>query len=141
METVMGTVHIDITLKNPDDESLVRNGYKKPEDIRTAAVTATVDKGAFFMAITEELAINLGLEATGERIATMSDGQLVKCKLIDVVNVQWKDRKMIMQALIIPGSEKILIGPLGLGALDLMVDPVRQQVVGAHGDKMEILVL
>jgi len=55
--------------------------------------------------------------------------------------VQWKDRETIVQAVIIPGSEKILFGALAMEAMDLMVDPVNQQVVGVHGDKIEILAL
>jgi len=57
------------------------------------------------------------------------------------VIVQWKDREAMIQAIIIPGSEKILFGAMAMEGMDLMVDPVRLQVVGAHGDKVEVLAL
>jgi len=137
----MGTVYIDITLKNLKDEMFVSGGYKKPEDVRTATVTAVADTGALYMVIPEKLANNLGLEVNGEKTAHIANGQRVSCPLIEAVKVQWKDRVIVAQAIIIPGSEKILFGALAMEAMDLMVDPVRQQVVGAHGDKVEILAL
>jgi len=137
----MGTVHIDITLKNLKDEMLVSEGYKKQEDIRTATVTAVADTGALYMVLPEKLADNLGLEVKGEKTAHIANGQRIGCPFIPAVTVQWKDRETVVQAIIIPGSEKILFGALAMEAMDLMVDPVNQQVVGVHGDKIEILAL
>jgi len=137
----MGTVYIDITLKNLKDEIFVSGGYKKPEDIRTATVTAVADTGALYMVITEKLAADLGLEVKGGKTAHIANGQRVNCPFIPAVTVQWKDREAVVQAVIIPGSEKILFGALAMEAMDLMVDPVNQQVVGVHGDKVEILAL
>jgi len=137
----MGTVYIDITLKNLKDEMFVSGGYKKPEDIRTATVTAVADTGALYMVITEKLAADLGLEVKGGKTAHIANGERVNCPFIPAVTVQWKDREAVVQAVIIPGSEKILFGALAMEAMDLMVDPVNQQVVGVHGDKVEILAL
>jgi len=131
--------HAEITLQNYDDEIIVQQGQKKPEDIRTAAVTAVVDTGSMYMVITEELSQKLGLRVKGEETAHIANGQRIKCKLIEAVKVQWKNRHTVVPAIIIPGSEKILFGAIALEGMDLMVNPVNQEVVGAHGDKVELL--
>jgi len=137
----MGIVQAEITLKNYDDEILVRQGQKKPEDIRTATVTAVADTGAMYMVIPEALSQKLGLITTGEKTAHIANGQRVNCKLIKAVEVQWKNRNTVVPAIIIPGSEKVLFGAIALEGMDLMVNPVDQEVVGAHGDKEEFFAL
>jgi len=137
----MGLVQAEITLKNLEDETCVRLGLLKQQDVRTATVTAIVDTGAMYMVIPEELNQKLGLRITGEKTAHIANGQRVKSKITESVKVQWKDRDIVVPAMIIPGSEKILFGAMALEGMDLMVDPVNQQVVGVHGDKIEVLAL
>jgi len=135
----MGIVEAEITLKNFSDEILVQQGQKKPEDVRTATVTAVVDTGSMYMVIPEKLSQTLGLTATGERTVHIANGQRLNCKLIQAVEVRWKNRHTVAPAIIIPGSEKILFGAIALEGMDLMVNPVNQEVVGVHGDKEEFL--
>jgi len=137
----MGMVQAEITLKNYNDEILVHEGQKKLEDVRTVTVTAVVDSGSMYMVIPEELSQKLGLIATDERTAHIANGQRVNCKLIKAVEVQWKNRNTVVPAIIIPGSEKVLLGAIALEGMDLMVNPVAQEVVGVHGDKVEFLVV
>jgi len=135
----MGMVHTEITLKNYHDEILVQEGQKKPEEIRTATVTAVVDTGSMYMVIPEELSQKLGLKTAGERSAHIANGQRLKCKAIEAVKVQWKNRNTVVPAIIIPGSDTVLFGAIALEGMDLMVNPVAQEVVGAHGDREEYL--
>jgi hypothetical protein len=37
--------------------------------------------------------------------------------------------------MVVPGAKKILLGAIPLEGLDLMVNPVTQELVGAHGDQ------
>jgi clan AA aspartic protease len=137
----MGIVHAEITLKNYDDETFVHLGQKKQEDIRTATVTAVVDTGAMYMVINEELCQKLGLRITGEKSTLIANGQRLNCKLIEAVKVQWKNRNTVVPAIIIPGAEKVLFGAIALEGMDLMVNPVTQEVVGVHGDREEYMAL
>jgi hypothetical protein len=41
---------------------------------------------------------------------------------------------------VIPGEKDILMGALPLEGMDLMVHPLRQEVTGAHGDTVRIVV-
>ena len=43
--------------------------------------------------------------------------------------------------MIIPGAKQVLFGALPMEAMDLMVNPVTQEVIGTHGDQEEHFVL
>ena len=45
-----------------------------------------------------------------------------------------------LPALVIPGAEKVLMGAITLEGLDLIVNPVTQELIGAHGDDMEYII-
>ena len=136
----MGMVHAEITLKNIMDEGYARDGYIKPEDIRTATVKAIVDTGAMSLVITEDLRKKLGLGIRREKIVKTANGQRVTGKITDAVEVQWKNREWAVNALVLPGAENILLGVIPLEGLDLMVNPVTQELVGVHGDDVEYIV-
>jgi len=137
----VGMVHTEITLKNYDDVSDVNKKRIGEHEVRQATVTAVVDTGSMYMVIPEELSQKLGLITAGEKTAHIANGQRVNCKLIKALEVQWKNRNTVVPAIIIPGSEKVLLGAIALEGMDLMVNPVNQEVVGVHGDKEEFLVV
>ena len=53
-----------------------------------------------------------------------------------MVEIHWKDRTMACQPLVVSGNGEILLGAIPLEDMDLMVDPVRQILTGAHGDEI-----
>jgi len=129
-------VYAEVTLKNVIDEGFAREGYIKPEDVRTVAVTAVVDTGSMNLVITEELFKKLGLAVKEERTVHIANGQRLKCKVAEAVEVKWKDRFMILPAVVVPGAEKVLLGAIALEGMDLMVNPVTQELTGINGDKI-----
>ena len=137
----MGMVYAEITLKSIRDEGFAREGYIKPEDIRAVTVTAVADSGSLNLVITEELRNKLGLQITEEKFAQIANGERVTCKRTDAVRVQWKNRSTILQPMVIPGAKQVLFGAMALEGMDLMVNPVAQEVVGIHGDEEEYYAL
>jgi clan AA aspartic protease len=137
----MGMVFAEITLTNVYDCGKAQEGLIKPEDVRSATVTAIVDTGSINLVITEELCQKLGLMIKGEKIAHIANGERISCKVTDAVEIRWKDRDTVVPALVIPGAEKILLGAIPLEGMDLMVNPVTQELAGVHGNKVEFLVL
>jgi clan AA aspartic protease len=132
----MGFVHAEITLTNVDDICRVKDGRIKDADIRQMTVTATVDTGAITLVINEKLRQQLGLEAQRDREVTLADNTKTTVKVADPVKICWKNRDMICQPLVVSGDSKILLGVVPLEEMDLMVDPVRQELTGVHGDKV-----
>ena len=137
----MGLVQAEITLRNVYDSGKAQEGLIKPGEIRSATVTAVVDTGSMNLVITEELRQRLGLKIKGEITAHIANGQRIQCHITDAVEVHWKDRDTVVSAVVIPGAEKILLGAIPLEGMDLMVNPISQELTGVHGDKVELSVL
>ena len=136
----MGIVHAEITLKNTFDVRDHKRGLIKESEIRQAAVKAMVDTGAGTLVINEEQREQLGLEVRGLRRATFANESKEMCKVTEPVEIRWKDRYTAVPALVVPNSGEVLLGAIPLEDMDLIVDPVRQTLAGAHGDDIVCLV-
>ena len=132
----MGMVHTEITLKNARDEGNAQERLIKFEDVRSVTITAVADTGSMHLVINEELREKLGLSVIEERTANIADGQRIPCKMAEAVEVCWKNRRTLCPALVIPGAKSVLLGAIPLEGMDLIVNPVTQEVVGAHGDEV-----
>ena len=131
----MGQVFAEITLKNAGDVTLSEHGYKQENEIRQTTVKILVDTGAGTLVITESLQQKLGLKTRKEKPARMANSDSVNVKEADPVEVHWKNRSMVCRPLIVPGAKIALLGLIPLEDMDLMVDPIGQTVVGAHGEE------
>jgi clan AA aspartic protease len=137
----MGIVYSEITLKNAWDVGNVKNGIIPEKDVRAVTVNALVDTGAGTLVINEETRQKLGLTVRGVRRATLADGASAPYQVTEPVEIHWKNRDTTCPALVIPGTENILLGAIPLEDMDLIVDPQRQQLAGAHGDEVVCLVM
>ena len=130
----MGQVFTDITLKNAGDVTLSEYGYKQTNEIRQTTVNILVDTGAGTLVITEAMQRELGLKLREDQPVRMANDESIIVKEAAPVEVHWKNRNMICKPWVIPGAQKALLGLIPLEAMDLMVDPNQQRVIGAHGD-------
>ena len=130
----MGHVFAEVTLKNVYDMGYAQNGYIKEEEIRSLTVHALVDTGATMLSISEETRQKLGLKIVGSAPIHIANGTWVVCQITEPVELIWKNRFASCNAVIIPGADITLLGVVPLEAMDLMVNPVTQELVGAHGD-------
>ena len=131
----MGNVFAEITLKNGSDLVRFKDGTIPEKNIRSLTVKAVVDTGAVTLIINEEICQKLGLAVEGTRTARLAGGAKVVCKITEPVRIYWKDRDAICQAVVLPEGE-VLLGVIPLEFMDLIVDPVREELVGAHGDRI-----
>jgi len=137
----MGTTYAEITIKNSYDAGKAREGLIEESDVRSVTVQAVVDTGAMSLVINEELQQKLGLKVMRIRSALVANGQRVTCKETEPVEISWKDRGSSLNAVVIPGAKSVLLGAIPLEDMDLMVNPVTQELVGAHGDTVECFAL
>jgi clan AA aspartic protease len=137
----MGLVHTEITLKNVSDFIRVQDGHITEDDIRSVTVDALVDTGCGSLVITEEVREKLGLSIQGLRRGTLADGSSTACRLTEPVEIKWNNRDTVCRALVVPDADKVLLGAIPLEDMDLIVDPVRQQLAGAHGDEVVAMLL
>jgi clan AA aspartic protease len=131
----MGTFKEEITLENREDRILANHGYKKETEIRVLKVDAMPDTGAWTLVINEEVRQKLGLATEETSKSTLADGQANTYDVTESVKIRWKDRSTVLPAVVVPNAKDILLGALPLEAMDLMVDPVHQRLVGVHGDQ------
>jgi len=131
----MGNVFAEITLKNGGDLVRYKDGSILEKDIRSVTVNALVDTGAVTLIINEDTCQKLGLTIEGIRTATLAGGNKIDCKITEPVRIYWKNRDASCQAVVLPEGE-ILLGVIPLEFMDLIVDPVAEQLVGAHGDRI-----
>jgi len=136
----MGMIYEDLVLKNSWDVTNAHRGIISESQIRQVNVNALVDTGAFYMIITEEVCKELGLEKRYNKVISLADNKNVDCKITEPVEIHWKDRVVSMDTYVLPGSDEVLMGALPLEAMDLIIDPKNQRLIGAHGDEMLIRV-
>jgi clan AA aspartic protease len=129
----MSTFKEEITLINSRDCVRVECGILK--EIRKITVDAMPDTGAWTLVINEDIRQKLGLSFEGSIDASLADGSTAHYKQTAAVKIQWKNRSTTQQALVVPDADDILLGALPLEAMDLMVDPVHERLVGVHGDQ------
>jgi predicted aspartyl protease len=70
----------------------------------------------------------------------LADGVESTYQVTEPVEIHWEDRDTACLAIVIPNADKILLGAIPLEDMDLIVDPKRQQLVGAHGNKVVCLI-
>ena len=131
----MGMVSAEITLKNTFDVESYKRGYIKEYEIRQTTVQAVVDTGAATLVINEELCQQLGLDLRGTKQATLANDKKETVKIAGPVEVHWKNREMTCNPWVISESGKVFLGAIPLENMDLIVDPVKQALVGAHGEE------
>ena len=132
----MGTVYEIITLKNANDVINAERDIITEEEVRETTVRALVDTGAGTLVLSEEVREKLGLRIRGLRESTLANDKKEICKITDPVEVHWKNRNTICPALVSSGWGEILLGAIPLEDMDLMVNPVKQELVGVHGDEV-----
>ena len=130
----MGLVYSEITLKNALDVGDCRRGQMREQDVRQTTVKALVDSGAWTLVINEAVRQKLGLEFVGADYGTLADGAEAIYNLAGPLEVWWKDRRVLCDALVLPDGQDVLLGAIPLEAMDLIIDPRGEEVVGAHGD-------
>nr|AGS53790.1 hypothetical protein [uncultured bacterium contig00039] len=136
----MGNVYAEITVTNKSDMIRARDGTIAEKDIRSVTLTALVDTGSTTLVINDEICRQLGLDIVGTRTANLAGGGKGTCKITDSVQIQWKDRFATVDAIVFPEG-KPLLGVIPLEFMDLIVDPICRELVGAHGDQAILMVM
>ena len=130
----MSVVSTEITLKNEIDSAFAKRGYIKTDEIRQMTVQAIVDTGAWTIVINDDICQKLGLDDKGFGEANLADGQKAYFPMAGPLEIWWKDRNLVCNALVMPDAPDVLLGAIPLEHMDLTINPKRE-LVGVHGDK------
>src|SRR5204862_128741 len=144
METdTMGKVLVTAKLENLNDLTLVHQGSKTPDEVRTVDVTdALIDTGATGLLAPSRLIAQLGLVPLRPRQARTIGG-LVPLATYRAVRLTVQGRDCICDVAEIPDDHPVIIGQVPLELMDWVVDPKGQRLIGnpAHGGEQMIDVL
>jgi clan AA aspartic protease len=136
----MGEVHTEITLVNVGDQSAADRGFIPQDQVRKITVNALVDTGAWTLVINEGIRQKLGLNVKKISETTVAGGAKIPSRITEYVEILWKDRNTSCEAVVLSDEDEVLLGAYPLEGMDLMVHPQRQEVIGAHGDKVRNVV-
>jgi clan AA aspartic protease len=123
------------TLKNAWDVEIAERGLIKASEVRQTTVQALVDTGSTELVISDAIRRKLGLRIVRDCIMELANSQSEACQETGAVEIYWKDRETSCRAVVMPGQGEVLLGAIPMEALDLTVNPLRQEVTGAHGNK------
>jgi predicted aspartyl protease len=136
METItMGRVLVRARIENLADLYEVQKGARKSDDLRAVEVDNTlVDPGATLLSLPTRIIEQLGLEKTRTRRARTAAG-VQEFGVCTPVRLTIQGRDCTMDVAELPDDCPVLIGQLPLEALDFVVDPVGQRLIGnpEHG--------
>jgi len=129
----MSLISTDITLKNGADVVDAKRGRIKADEVRQMTVKAIVDTGAWTMVINQETCDRLGLLDAGFGEANLADGTEEVVPMAGPLEIWWKNRRHLCDALVLPDAKDLLLGAIPLEGMDLTINPKRE-LVGVHGD-------
>jgi clan AA aspartic protease len=136
----MGNIFAEIIVKNAEDLALFKAGHIAEKDVRTVTLTAVVDTGATTLMINEDIFNQLGLSVVETRSINLAGGARMQGKVTSSVHVHWKNRFAAVSAVVLPQG-KPLLGVIPLEFMDLVVDPIRPELVGANGDEAMLMAM
>jgi predicted aspartyl protease len=136
----MGKVVVEAQLESLQDAFDARRGRIPAGSVRSVVVRdALVDTGATMLSLPRRLIDQLGLERLRSRTARTSAGTC-EFAVYDAVRLVVHGRDCVAEVAEVPDDCPVLIGQLPLEALDFVVDPVGQRLIGNpdHGGERMI---
>ena len=125
----MGSVYAEIELINGGDLEMSKRNIIGEEEIKRMHVTALVDTGSYMLAINENIQEQLQLRVVETKKAQMADGSIIECEVVAPVELRFKNRATTCRAIVLPGSNEVLLGAIPLEDMDVLIDPRRQELI------------
>ena len=125
----MGLVYADITLINGEDIILAKRNIIGEEEIKQITVSMLVDTGSVYMCINETVQEQLSLDVVEKRKGQLADGRVVEYDVVGPIEVRFKNRRCVVDAMVIPGDNELLLGAIPLEDMDVLIHPQRQELI------------
>lgn len=130
MEIVtMGKVLVPAMIENLSDVYLVESSSRDGEVRSIRVEEALVDTGATMLSLPKTLIKDLGLKRRRTRTARTAAGT-VSFGVYEAVRLTIHERDCVVEVYEIPDDCPVLVGQIPLEALDFVIDPVGQKLVG-----------
>ena len=108
----MGLVYADIEIINSDDLALAGRSILNKDEVKKMLVNMLVDSGAYMMAINETIQEQLQLPYKEKRKSIMADGSVVEHDVVGPIEVRFKNRTAVCNAVVLQGDNEPLLGAI-----------------------------
>jgi clan AA aspartic protease len=125
----MGLVYADIEFVNADDLAMVRRYKIGEEEVKRMTVKMMVDQGSVYVCINEMVQEQLGLAILEKRKGQLADGSIVEYDVAGPIEVRFKNRRCVVDAMVLPGDNEMLRGAIPLEDMDILIHPHKQELV------------
>lgn len=125
----MGLIYADIELINAIDLGLSKRHEIGEEEVKRMHVNMLVDTGSVYMCINETVQEQLQLEVVEKRKGQLADGSVVEYDVVGPIEVRFKNRRCVVDAMVIPGDNELLLGAIPLEDMDVLINPYRRELI------------
>ena len=125
----MGLTYADIELINADDLASVRRNIMDKDEVKRMHVNMLVDSGAYMMAINENIQEQLQLPLLEKRKAQMADGSINEYEVVGPIEVKFKNRRTVCNAMVLSGDNEPLLGAIPMEDMDVLIHSLRQELI------------
>lgn len=125
----MGLVYAEIELINGEDISLSRRNIIGEDEIKKMSVSALVDTGSYMLCINENIQEQLQLPVVERRKGQLANGHIVEYDVVSHVELRFKNRRTMCNAMVLPGDSEVLLGAIPLEDMDVLIHPQRQELI------------
>ncbi len=125
----MGLVYADIELINAIDLGLARRYKIGEEEVKRMGVNMLVDTGSVYMCINESVQEQLQLDLIEKRKGQLSDGSIVEYDVVGPIEVRFQNRRCVVDAMILPSDNELLLGSIPFEDMDVMLDSYRRELI------------
>lgn len=125
----MGLIYADIELINGNDLALVRRNLLDIDEVKRISVPMLVDTDSVYMCINENIQEQLKLNIVEQRKGQLADGSIVEYDVVGPIEVRFKNRRCVVDAMVLPGEKEPLLGAIPLEDMDVLIHPYKQELV------------
>ena len=125
----MGLVYAEVQLINGEDLLMARRNMIGEEEIKQMTVNALVDTGAYTLRINENIQEQLQPPLLEKRMGNMADGRIKEYGVVGPIELKFKNRRTMVNAMVLPGDNEVLLGAIPLEDMDVLIHPQRQELI------------
>jgi clan AA aspartic protease len=125
----MGLIYTDIEIINGEDIALARRHVIGEEEIKRMHLNLLVDTGSYMLCINESIQEQMQFPVVEKRKAQLPNSSAVECDVVSMVEVKFKNRRTICNAMVLPGDSEPLLGAIPLEDMDVLIHPLRQELI------------
>jgi clan AA aspartic protease len=125
----MGLIYADIELINGGDIEMARRHIIGEDEIKRMRINALVDTGSYMLCINESIQQQLQFPVVEKRKAQLANYEIVECDVVSMVELKFKNRRTMCNAMVLPGESEPLLGAIQMEDMDVLIHPLRQELI------------